>query len=124
MPSCISKSRFVRVRISILASKIISGHLEAAGGSSWRSARYRYRGKHLICLPCKYKHISCMKAYQCVTSIPVPCLQLPYRRLNIIFIIRIEIPTTKKSFEVICTRTWMASDSLQQTPGGQILFFI
>ena len=32
MSSCISKSRFVRVRISILTSKIISGHLEAAGG--------------------------------------------------------------------------------------------
>ena len=29
MPSCISKGRFVWVSISILASKIISGHLEA-----------------------------------------------------------------------------------------------
>ena len=32
MPSCISKGRFVSVRISILPSNIISGHLEAAGG--------------------------------------------------------------------------------------------
>ena len=49
MPSCISKSRFIRVRISILASKIIFGHLEAAGGWSWRPARYRYKGHPLIC---------------------------------------------------------------------------
>ena len=32
MPSCMSKGMFVRVRISILTSKIILGHLEAAGG--------------------------------------------------------------------------------------------
>ena len=32
MPSCMSKGRFVMVRISILAQKIISGHLEADPG--------------------------------------------------------------------------------------------
>ena len=42
MSSCISKYRFIRVRISFLASKIISGYLEAAGGRSWRPDRYRY----------------------------------------------------------------------------------
>ena len=39
MPLCISKHRFIRVRISILLSKIIFGHLEAAGGCQ-RPARY------------------------------------------------------------------------------------
>ena len=32
MPSCMSKCRFLRVRILIFTSKIISGHLEDAGG--------------------------------------------------------------------------------------------
>ena len=42
MPSCMTKCRFLKVRISFLTSKIISGYLEAAGGWSWRPARYRY----------------------------------------------------------------------------------
>ena len=50
MPSCMSKYRFVRVRISILSSKIISGNLEAAGGWSWRLAMYRYGDQTLLCL--------------------------------------------------------------------------
>ena len=32
MPSCMSKYRFVRVRIPILTSKIMFGLMEAAGG--------------------------------------------------------------------------------------------
>ena len=50
MPPCMSEYRFVRVRISILTSKMIYDHLETAGGWSWRPARYRYRGHPLIYL--------------------------------------------------------------------------
>ena len=48
MTLCMSKGMFLRARISILISKIISGHLEAAEGWSWRLVRYKYRG--YICL--------------------------------------------------------------------------
>ena len=57
MPSCMSKYRFVRVRISILVLKIISGTwrpLEADPGGRWRlileASQVQILRSHTICI--------------------------------------------------------------------------